>query len=345
MSDFASAESVDYIIVGYGIASMSVLLALASKEHPFKIAIFDEYFDGGNLRRNYGTVRSNTVWTQFLQAVEPYCSSMLFNNLKSLHGPDETTTLNELVFQFQRVVKATLASSPLIVHYYCRKIKALDFHTDCWHVDSQLEGRTLILTPGATPKSLNYPKPTLQLASVLNNKSLPARPGEHVLVFGTSHSGTLAIDALHKQSLKVSAVYHGSNPFKFARDGEYDGIKQESALIADNLPATIKLIAATDENSIRTELLSADWILYACGFNPATNDLHLTVNSVPANINQYDATTGQLTAVPKAFGYGIAYPNSNVVDGKTYYDVSLPAFMKHIHENINKLTSFQATNP
>lgn len=334
----------DYLIVGYGVAAMSVLLALASKERPFKIAIFDEHFDGGNLRRNYGTVKSNTVWSQFLQAVEPYCSSMLLTNLKCLHGPDETTTLDELVFQFQRVVKATLASSPLIVHYYCRRLRTIDFQVTHWHADD-CEANTLILTPGAIPKSLKYPKPTLQLSSVLNNESLPARPGEHVLVFGTSHSGTLAIDALHKQSLKVSAIYHGSKPFKFARDGEYDGIKQESALIADNLPATIKLIASTDENTIRSELLSADWILYACGFEPATTELHLTVDSVPANCNTYDATTGQLLSVPKAFGYGIAYPNSNIVDSKTYYDVSLPAFMKHIHENINKLTSSQATNP
>lgn len=329
------------MIIGYGIASMSLLLGLVSKEHPYKILIFDEYFDGGNLRRNYGTVKSNTTWQQFLDAIQPYCSSILLNNLKSLHGADDITTLDELVFQFQRILKSALASSPLIVHYKCQKIQSLDFRNDCWNAGKETSHK-LILTPGAIPRTLNYPKPTLQLSSVLTRKPLPCRSGEHVLIFGTSHSGTLAIDALQSQSLKVSAVYHGSQPFKFARDGEYDGIKQESAIIADNIlsaqaSGSVKLIASTDENAIRTELLAADWILYACGFKPATDELHLTVTDQVADIHQYDSTTGRLTHAPNAFGYGISYPNSNIVDGKTYYDVSLPAFMKHIHANIHEI--------
>ena len=329
------------MIIGYGIASMALLLALASKEHPYKILIFDEYFDGGNLRRNYGTVKSNTTWQQFLDAIQPYCSSMLLNNLKSLHGADEVTALDDLVFQFQRILKSTLASSPLIVHYKCQKIQSLDFRNDCWHTSTE-KARKLILTPGATPRSLNYPKPTLQLSAVLGRKPLPCRSGEHVLIFGTSHSGTLAIDALQSQSLKVSAVYHGPKPFKFARDNEYDGIKQESAIIADNILSSqasglVKLVASTDENAVRTELLAADWILYACGFKPTTDEICATVANCTVNINEYDSTTGRLKQAPNAFGYGIAYPNSNIIDGKTYYDVSLPAFMKHIHANIHEI--------
>lgn len=332
----------DFMLIGYGIASMSLLLALTSKEQPYKILVFDEYFDGGNLRRNYGTVKSNTTWQQFLDAVQPYCTSMLLNNLKSLHGTSEVTTLDELVFQFQRIVKSALASSPLIVHYKCQKIKSLDFRDDCWNASGE-KAQKLILTPGATPRSLNYPKPTLQLSSVLGRKALPCRPGEHVLVFGTSHSGTLAIDALQSQSLKVSAIYHGSSSFKFARDGEYDGIKQESAIIADNILSSsttnsIKLIASTDENAIRTELLAADWVLYACGFKPETDILSVNVANDSIDTNNYDSITGRLKHAPNAFGYGIAYPNSNVIDGKTYYDVSLPAFMKHIHANIHEIT-------
>lgn len=330
----------DFMVIGYGIASMSLLLALTSKEQPYKILVFDEYFDGGNLRRNYGTVKSNTTWQQFLDAVQPYCSSMLAANLKSLHDASEVTTLDELVFQFQRIVKSALASSPLIVHYKCQKIKSLDFHNDCWNTSDE-KAHKLILTPGSAPRSLNYPKPTLQLSSVLARKQLPCRPGEHVLVFGTSHSGTLAIDALQSQSLKVSAIYHGLKPFKFARDGEYDGIKQESAIIADNIlssPNSIKLIASTDENAIRTELLAADWVLYACGFKPDIDILSITVANNSIDTNNYDSITGRLRHAPNAFGYGIAYPNSNVVDGKTYYDVSLPAFMKHIHANIHEIT-------
>jgi hypothetical protein len=334
----------DFICIGYGVATASFILSLTSVQLTgTKILIFDPYFDGGELPRNYGNVQSNTTWAQFIDAVSKYCSPAKLNYLNNIHERHKTTTLDELIYQYLQVVNAAVSSSAIKIHKRSEIVHEVNYSSDekCWTVNGFI-GKILINCPGADPKHLHLPKPTLQLSSVLNHTNLPCRPGEHAIVFGTAHSGTLAIKSLVDLGLRVSAIYNGSKPFKYARDGEYDGIKQESAIIADTLPSTVKLISNSDENSVRSELLDCDWVLYACGFDRRKNIIfkfnNLEIDKV--NIN-YDSNNGRLIISANgnenklpAFGFGIAYPNSNIIDGKTYYDVSLPAFLHHIEKNL-----------
>lgn len=334
----------DIICIGYGIATMSFLLQLSGKiQKPIHILVIDEYFDGGDLRRLYNNVRSNTTWSQFLEAVEPFCSSAHFKTLQELHDPASTTTLEEIVFNFQKILKSTLPISQLNVHYKTLKVQSLSYQNSQWNCHNEIS-KILIMCIGANPRNLHYPKPTLQLHSVLNN--IPAcRRGDHVLVFGTAHSGTLAIKTLTDHGASVTAIHNGDQPFKYARDGEYDGIKQESALIADNiikgLISNVKFISAKDENAVRSALIDCDWILYTCGFE-RRNDIKITTglnDSIQIDYSKYDSVTGKICSDLPLFGYGIAFPNSNDINGKIFYDVSLPAFMKHISKNINHVTN------
>ncbi len=326
----------DIGIVGYGIATLSLLLVLSQQQRPLKVVIFDPYFDGGNLHRNYGSVRSNTTWKQFLETVEKYCSPILLQNLRSLNNPDEVTTLKVLVRNFLKVVKSSIAASNLQICLISREVKTIRECEVGWEFENDVLAKTLILNYGSKPRSLGYAKPILQLDSVLNGSDLPCLPGEKVMVFGTAHSGTLCLDRLHSLNLDVIAVHNGPTRFKFARDGEYDGIKQDSALIADRLQDKIKFISSSDEESIRAELLRVDWVLYACGFNRANEYLKiLNKDNNEININKYNSETGQIENGRNIFGFGIAYPNSNIIDGRTYFDVSLSSFMQHIEKNID----------
>ncbi len=324
----------DFICIGYGVATASLILSLTQFPSGINILVFDNTFDGGDLRRHYGQVTSNTTWLQFLNTIQKYCSPAKFAALKALHGPEETTKLDELVYHFNSVVQAAVASSSIKIHKRCEQISEVSYEGNRWKIGSY-EGKTLIVCTGADPKTLGLPKPTLQLSSVISKSSLPCRTGEHIVVFGTAHSGTLAIKSLLDTGCRVSAIYNGVKPFKYARDGEYDGIKQESAIIADNLPASVKLVSSSDENAVRAELIDCDWVLYACGFKPR-NNIKVKINGIDtdAGLTDYDPTTGRLLGCASAFGYGIAYPNSNIVNGKTYYDVSLAAFMAHIEKNL-----------
>ncbi len=331
----------DIGIIGYGPATLSLLLVLSCMEKPLKIIIFDPFFDGGNLSRNYGNVRSNTTWSQFIEVIEKYCSPLLLQNLRSRFNPEDITSLKDLMRSFLKVVKSSILSSNLqlcLVNHLVEKIVEKE---GFWEFDNlqNYRAKVLILNYGAEPRQLGYAKPTLKLDAVINGNDLPCLPGERVLLFGTAHSGTLCIERLKQLGANLTVVHRGSKgvPFKFARDGEYDGIKQDSALIADRLKDEITFISSSEEDKVRQELLMTDWILYACGFDRSSKGPKIfNVSNIELDLNIYDANTGIISGANKMsiFGYGIAYPNSNLVNGKTYYDVSIPSFIKHIEKNV-----------
>jgi hypothetical protein len=56
------------------------------------------------------------------------------------------------------------------------------------------------------------------------------------------------------------------------------------------------------------------------------------VDDQPISSLQYDPQTARIG--PHLWGFGIAYPNSSVWEGRTFYDVSLASFQSHIEKNI-----------
>ncbi len=332
-------ETYDICMVGYGIATLSTLLILSDQEKPLNIIIFDPYFDGGNLRRRYGNVRSNTTWRQFIDVVSPYCKGEnLLQNLQRKFNLDEGTSLEDLISSFLKVCQHNLHPNISLVKK-CEVVKTIkeDSSISQWIINNSIAAKIVLLNYGAHPKSLSYSQPTLQLDAVLNGNQLPCKRGDKVMVFGTLHSGVLCINRLLHEGINVIAVHKGSEPFIYERDGAYDGLKRESAQIADNIRhSAVQFISLNDQDGIKRSLEACDWVLYACGFKPDNEDINVT----GFNIKNYDSETGRIAGKSNLYGFGIAYPNSNVVDGNKYYDVSLPAFMRHIRKNIDSILAY-----
>ena len=327
----------DITFIGYGIATMCALLALDAQL--LNIAIIDPYFDGGSLHRHYSTVQSNTTWQQFLDAVTSFVSPAKLQQLQTLHSASSTTTLGELTRQLRRLVSHNTATK-IVGH-----AQEARWTSDHWTINVEqkiIKSRRLILCTGSQQRTLNYPIPQLPLEIILNSEALKTatRPLDSIVILGASHSGTLAAARAADAGLNVSLVYRsGSVIFKYARDGHYDGIKQESALIADKIMAgemsNVKVICEDDD--IRCALLEADWVTYACGFVPRKT-IRLFVDDAAVAVDKYDANSGKLLEAPNAWGFGIAYPNSNIVGNETYYDVSLAAFLSHISRNLSAIS-------
>ncbi len=331
-------ETYDICMVGYGIATLSTLLILSNQTKPLKIIIFDPYFDGGNLRRRYGNVRSNTTWRQFIDAISPYCSD---ENLRRKFNLDEGTSLEDLVNSFLKVCQQKIQNLPIL---RCEVVKTIneDSLSGQWIINNTVASKTVLLNYGAHPKTLNYAKPTLQLDAILNGNQLPCKRGDKVVIFGTLHSGVLCINRLLHDGVNIIAVHKGSEPFIYERDGAYDGLKRESAQIADNIRhSAIQFISLNDQEAVNRQLETCNWVLYACGFVRASENISVigSDNRI-INITNYDSETGRIAGKSSLYGFGIAYPNSNMVDGTKYYDVSLPAFMKHIQKNINSILAY-----
>jgi hypothetical protein len=327
----------DITLIGFGIAHMSLLLALSDR--PLKVCVVDPFFDGGDLRRRWAAVQSNTTWQQFLDAVEPFVSKVKYEALQKLHDPARTTQLGELVGQYAAIVASSV---PHFIKVFGSVAQA-DWTADHWtltvNTGQTIKSKVISYSPGANPRTLNFQCPVLSLEVALSERiGAIIRPHDHVVVFGMSHSGTLAAASALRLGAKVSAVYQGTEPFQYARDGHYNGIKQESATIADNILETgcVDLIRSDDHIKVCNAIMSATWVIYAVGFEPRKTVI-FTVDGQAVEPT-YDPTTGRLEGLKDAlaFGFGIAWPNSNIVNGTTYYDVSLAAFLKHCCTN-NKL--------
>lgn len=325
----------DLILIGYGIAHMSLLLALSGHTNTLNVCIIDPYFDGGDLSRHWYNVKSNTTWQQFLDAVRPYCSIHKMRALESQMSAEITVHLGTLVHAYESVVRAAIGFH--IERIYGTATIA-DYTNGIWTVSTekqQLTGRRISFAPGATPKRLSYPVPQLTLESVLSpGLELRVRRGDRVVVFGLSHSGTLALDALLRCGAVVVGVYNTPSPFQYARDGVYGGIKQDSAVIADRILANNEcLLMRAEDTDLLKVLMTANWVVYATGFEPRSITFNVNGTIVEPT---YDSETGAAN-MPAASFWGIAYPNSSQYEGATYYDVSLAAFLAHCEKNVSRL--------
>jgi len=284
---------------------------------PEEILCIDPFFDGGDLQRQWRFVISNTPWSKVAETIQMFNPSW-----KDTTGfdPAKTTPLFETIRAIREPIKDYLHKCHLVTGI------AKNFrHVDgTWKVDvsKTYEGKLLFLCFGAKPKTMNLPIPSIPLSTALHLPSLTAAVNKKdtVLVFGTMHSGALILQNLNTIGCKTTAVYRGAKPFLFARDGEYDGIKEDAATVADAILASqhknLELVQADDMAGLATALRTADWVIYAIGFEQEGTLVH-------------DGTTGRLS--PSSWGFGIAFPNTTTLpDGTVHKDVSLLAFATHI---------------
>lgn len=325
------------LIVGTGAAGLLFLWHLQKSQQvqPNDVVVIDPHHDGGDLQRRWSTVRSNTTWNQTL-AIFDLSGSLIPAAWKEL-DPSKPTTLDQSISLLRHVTRDFMSQCE-VVHGFVDQIEK-QADGKLWSVTladkSNYTASVVILAHGSEPKQLTLPIPSIPLDCALSKQRLETyvNKNSRVLLFGTSHSGTLIMRNLHELGVQTTAFYNSTKPFYFARDGEYDGIKQDSAEIADAITSStypkLQLTHVTDTAQVIRAARKADWVIYAIGFKARTN--------IKVNLT-YDGKTGEITESPGVWGFGIAFPNS--ADDGIHWDVSLPSFSSHIEKQMPTILKY-----
>jgi hypothetical protein len=132
-------------------------------------------------------------------------------------------------------------------------------------------------------------------------------------------------------NVTVTCLYRGEKPFRFARDGVYDGIKQESAAVADAILrgeyARLTLVNTSDLKCLSAKLRAADWLIQATGFQPCIPTL-MCENELVKPV--WDPKTGLSVDAPQVQAFGACVPDTTRVGEKDYPDISITSFIDQI---------------
>ncbi len=315
-------------IIGSGAAGLLLLYNLEKhKVDPSWITIVDPTHNGGDMTKKWFHVRSNTTWQQIFEAVP---SRNSFAQPWSSLTPNEPVELNYVIGYLRACMKDYMSKTLLRTD----KVTSATQENGLWKIWLQ-HGKQPILADivffcqGSEPKSIDLPYPSIPLDVALDPRRLSdyVSEGQHILVFGTAHSGPLVVKNLVDCKTRVTNFFATEKPFYFARDGEYDGVKQDAAVLADNILngvyPQVTLESVHDMSAIIRASRSADACIYACGFEPRI---------INPEWRLYNGETGRIEGTTNAWGFGIAYPNK--ASTGNYWDVSVPAFQAHIEKQM-----------
>ena len=323
-------------IIGAGITGLSMLLLLQETNTDLsKVVIVDPYFDGGDLARKWTAVQSNTPLSKTVNAIKATCPSAIIPESPYLNT---TTKLVDIAHLLRSLAVPALKK--------VRKIQGVavkaNYKDGQWHI--QIAGektleiitKKLILASGSEPKTMDIGIPSIPLEVALDSTRLQyfVKPNDRILVFGTMHSGTLVIKNVVTCGGYVVAYYTSPQPFYWARDDVYDGIKEEAAEVADDIISgkiAVELVPVQDTPKVIRSSHAADWVIYAMGFQPRRS-IQLSKDDTPILSNTYNGSTGAFNDLPAIWGFGIAYPNL-APDG-IHWDVSVAAFLEHMKPQI-----------
>jgi hypothetical protein len=330
-----------YCIVGFGIAGQLLLLELLQRGVAGnQICILDETFLGGALATHYGTVLSNTPWWKTRNALLEYSqwSSDVIQQGDTKYQQNECMPVSDIAnYCIQTAEKAARANQVCKITARVMAVKTAENSAEKVLEHSygtvKCSGK-LFLTHGAEEKQLEVQLPAIPLWIGLNKQLLSQHVTKEdtVTIFGTSHSGTILLKHLQELGVKTYAVYNTGTPFLFARDGEYDGIKEGSEKIADAILAgeysNLTLIPWTEPLQLYKALQSTTKVIHSVGFKS---------RQIQGLELQYDSESGKLTAHEGIYGFGIAFPGTTVKDGKRFTDVSVLSFQEQIRRCLPKI--------
>ena len=316
-------------IIGFGITGMITLAILNKEKYDLsKVCIIDPYFDGGALIRDYGDVMSNTPLEKTVNALKLIDPAYVLPEW-CVYDLDKITPLYVLVDLIKDFTKNLLNQ----VSIYQEKVISLDYNSS-WKIQTEsttLESTYIYLCQGSNPKKLKCNIPTIPLHIALNKTLLKkyVKQNDKIIVFGTSHSGTLVLENLESLYIETKAIYKNKTPFLFASDGIYDGIKEEAEKIGkeilNNKYKHIELININNIDEIIKYTKVCNWSIYATGFERSSIES-------PINLSVYDSSTGKILNTNNAYGFGIAYPS--LAPDTIHYDVGIYSFVEHIQKNL-----------
>lgn len=317
------------IVVGLGPAGCIFLACLPPEKLAGVVAI-DRGCIGGDLARLYGNVVANLTRTEIEAAFRkvPAWSQCNFRHLAK-YGDTQCPLLADVCLQLRENMAPVLAK--ITVRF--GDVELLQKQGSDWIVGLRHETlvtNKLILCTGATPTQMDLPKSIIPLEVALSLSDLRhfVDPKQRVVVFGTAHSGTLVLRNLKECGCQnVVALYKGAKPFRWRREGDPEGIKQESATIADEIVAggwgslTPRLVPVSDTGSMLRELMLADHVVYAMGFESRYPRV------VGATL-EHNVETGALGE--GVWGFGIGFPSRYATPTGTAPDVGFGQFADHI---------------
>ena len=330
-------------IVGCGASGILTWLELLELGVPaHDITLIDPFCDGGALGRQWGAIFSNTTFQQIQTALERYSRAQAkVQELTTKYPSDSRVLLNDLAVLLRSCFQSAFLESHT-VQEECIEIQQTQggwiLHTPSQKIS--VDG--VFVCQGGKQRYLDIGKPCIPLEVALDPVRLrrQIQPGNTVCVFGLAHSGTLIIKSLLDLDCKVFAIYKGAKPFAFARDGHYDGIKQESADIADTILSTsssqLTFVKLGDISTLCKALQRSKWIINATGFEPSSLSIYTKENQKISELN-YSPETAEIA--PNVYGFGLAYPGVTTVDGKIYKDVSIPSFVDQIRRTLPSILS------
>jgi hypothetical protein len=192
-------------------------------------------------------------------------------------------------------------------HLHTTALSNLVQTTDGWNLVTPKEtyhAKQVILCLGATPKTMDLPLPSIPLPIALAQDQLThvVAPTDIIVVFGTSHSGTLILNNLKQLGCRnVYAVYRGKTPVQ-------EGLKLAASAIAQEIQnkqwgdLTPTFINYDDFSKIYRILSKANAVIYAIGFEPRS-----------FTYTNKDGTCVPLTNdTPGVYGFGIGRPRPSV---------------------------------
>lgn len=323
-----------YCILGFGIAGQLLALELLKKVPPKDILIVDKTFLGGALATDYATVISNTPWFKTKTALQQYpeFAAEAIQEGDSKYQETECMPVGDIAkLCLLTALKAVQNCDKLTSEVETVFIPSDDIY-ELKHTFGKCHVNTLFICTGAKEKTLDFEMPRIPLSIALDKTALSRvldSTKDHIVVFGTAHSGTIVLANLNELNIKTTSIYHGSEPFHYARDGAYDGIKEGSEKIADVIQlgghSNLTLVSLSDISTVYKHLKKATKAIYCTGFD----------KSVPCHVDHgYDAQTAAVGTTPRVYGYGIAYPGKTVLDGKEYVDVSVLSFQQQIQRTL-----------
>jgi hypothetical protein len=320
-------------VVGFGIAGQLLILELIERGvQPSQIVILDETLIGGALITHYGSVLSNTPWWKTRKALaeyRPWAADALLKG-DSQYSSESCMPVREIA----TLCYATAIKAAASIEKITTSVLRAEYSSEFWtlhHTFGEVKVKTLFLTTGAIEKTLELSMPIIPLQQALDKNQLSSivSQDDKVVVFGTAHSGTVILKHLNELGVSAIGIYKTKTPFLFERDGEYDGVKEESARIADAILQgqypNITLISWSDPLQVHKSLTKATKAICCVGFRKRpTAGLDLS----------YSSQNAALTAYERCYGYGIAFPGTTEVNGKTYTDVSVLSFQEQIRRTL-----------
>lgn len=329
-----------HAVIGFGIAGQLLVCELIQRGiQPNTIVILDKTGLGGALATDYSQVISNTPWWKTRQALLVYLpySAKVIEELNVKYKENECMPLGDIAKAcLQTALEAGKGCESIIT-----TVSDMNHNEEGgWaihHAFGSIDAKRVYLTHGANEKKMDIPFPQIPLTIALD-KTLLSRvvtQTDTVVVIGLSHSGTICLDHLHALGIQTIAIYNTPKPFLFARDGNYDGIKEGSERIADAIlrgehSSTTQFISYGDSFKIHRALQKVTKCIQCIGFE---------ANPIGIHRLSYTHQTAVVDGAPNRFGYGIAFPGMTDQNGKLYADVSVLSFQEQIRRTLPQILS------